>query len=105
MGASAGLHPVAEKGPELVLAPGYRLFRGGEQVLNATQTERAVVDRRYATAAPPRYVAPAPTAAAAPARSNTFNGPFYGADVRDLANELESRARHREALQPDPAWM
>jgi len=36
--ATPGAHPVAESGPELVLDPSVRNFRGGERVLNARQT-------------------------------------------------------------------
>lgn len=49
--ASPGVKKIAERGAELVLKPGVRLFRGGEQVLN-NQTTRSVVD--YSRSAPTR---------------------------------------------------
>lgn len=47
--ATAGLHPVAEDGAELVLSPQLRRFRGGEQVLNARDTKDALIARSGGT--------------------------------------------------------
>lgn len=47
--ATAGLHPVAEDGAELVLSPQLRRFRGGEQVLNARETKDALIARSGGT--------------------------------------------------------
>lgn len=46
LNATAGLHTVAERGPELVLSPGMREFQGGERVFNAGDTRRILAGGR-----------------------------------------------------------
>lgn len=87
--ATPGAHLVGEEGPELVTAPGYAMFGGGESVLTAAQTASVM--------APPA----APASMAAPS-APSGGGMGGGGGIEDIQALLEAAERMREVVMQ--AW-